>query len=280
MIVDFHVHAGQGDGMTGPWDTTAPLADYARRARQAGIAHSVLLPVFQSDYVQGNRDVAALARADPARFTGFAMIHAERDRARTHRMIEEAVLRLGLRGIKVHRHDAPIHRQVCDAARHWRLPVLYDPGGETGALRLLAQTHPEVAFVFAHLGSFADDWAAQRQVVDLIARYPNLFADTSGVRRFDVLEEAFRRAGPGKLLFGSDGPWLHPGLELAKLRALRPTPEAFARMAGGNALRLLARVALPARTSVRRNARTGLDAVQARHQIPPSFPRRRESSVF
>jgi predicted TIM-barrel fold metal-dependent hydrolase len=239
MIVDFHVHAGQGDGMTGPWDTTAPLARYARRATQAGIARSVLLPVFQSDYAQGNRDVAAIVQADPRRWIGFAMVHAERDRPRIHAMIEEAVLTLGLRGIKVHRHDARINRQVCDAARRFRLPVLYDPGGDVGALELLAQTHPEVAFVFAHLGSFADDWAAQRRVIDLIVRYPNFFADTAGVRRFDLLEEAFHRAGPSKLLFGTDGPWLHPGLELAKLRALHPSPAAYAAMAGGNALRLL-----------------------------------------
>lgn len=243
MIVDFHVHAGQGDGMTGPWDTTAPLAAYTRRAREAGIAHSVLLPVFQSDYAQGNRDIAAIVRADPARWTGFAMVHAERDRERVHAMIEEAVLRLGLRGIKVHRHDARLHRQVCDAAQRWRLPVLYDAGGETGPLSLLAETHPHVPFVFAHLGSFADDWAAQRHVIDLIARHPNLFADTSGVRRFDLLEEALQRAGPHKLLFGSDGPWLHPGLELAKVRALPASAEGFARMAGGNALRLLRRAA-------------------------------------
>ncbi|MDH6153321.1 MULTISPECIES: amidohydrolase family protein [Paraburkholderia] len=239
MIVDFHVHAGQGDGMTGPWDTGAPLARYAARATRAGIARSVLLPVFQSDYAQGNRDVAALVRGDPHRWIGFAMVHAERDRPRIHTLIEEAVLTLGLRGIKVHRHDARINRHVCDAARRFRLPVLYDPAGDVGALELLAQTHPDVAFVFAHLGSFADDWAAQRRVVDLIVRYPNLFSDTAGVRRFDLLEEAFRRAGPSKLLFGTDGPWLHPGLELAKLRALHPAPAAFAAMAGGNALRLL-----------------------------------------
>lgn len=247
MIVDFHVHAGDGDGMTGPWDTRAPLEPYVRRAQAAGITRSVLLPVFQSDYAQGNRQIARIVRANPRRWIGFAMVHAERDRDRVQRMIEEAVLQLGLRGIKVHRHDARIHRHVCDAARHWRLPVLYDPGGDTGSLSLLAQTHPDVAFVFAHLGSFADDWAAQRQVIELISRYPNLFADTSGVRRFDLLEEALFRAGPGKLLFGSDGPWLHPGLELEKVRLLRPKPADFAAIAGGNAIRLIKRAQVQAR---------------------------------
>lgn len=254
MILDFHVHAGEGDGMTGPWDTCAPLDAYVRRAQAAGITRSVLLPVFQSDYARGNREIAAIVRANPRRWIGFAMVHADRDRDRVQRMIEEAVVRLGLRGIKVHRHDSRLHRQVCDAARHWRLPVLYDPGGETGALSLLAQTHPDVAFVFAHLGSFADDWAAQRQVIDLIARHPNLFADTAGVRRFDLLEEAFARAGPGKLLFGSDGPWLHPGLELAKIRALRPTPAGFADITGGNAIRLINRARVPVTPAVLRRS--------------------------
>ncbi|WP_250532353.1 amidohydrolase family protein [Caballeronia sp. ATUFL_F1_KS39] len=254
MIIDFHVHAGDGDGMTGPWDTCAPLAAYIRRADEAGIARSVLLPVFQSDYVLGNRQVAAIVRSNPRRWIGFAMVHADRDRERIHEMIREAVVDLGLRGIKVHRHDARIHRQVCDAARRWRLPVLYDPGAETGALNLLAQTHPDVAFVFAHLGSFADDWAAQRQVIELISRHPNLFADTAGVRRFDLLEEALGRAGPGKLLFGSDGPWLHPGLELAKIRALHARPGAFAQMTGGNAVRLLQRVRVAGAAHVARAA--------------------------
>jgi hypothetical protein len=25
MIIDAHCHAGKGDGLTGPWDTNAPL---------------------------------------------------------------------------------------------------------------------------------------------------------------------------------------------------------------------------------------------------------------
>ncbi len=51
-------------------------------------------------------------------------------------------------------------------------------------------------------------------------RHPNIYTDTSGVRRFDVLEQAVKRAGAHKVLFGSDGPWLHPGLELTKIKAL------------------------------------------------------------
>jgi hypothetical protein len=70
-------------------------------------------------------------------------------------------------------------------------------------------------------------------------RLPNVYADTSGVRRFDYLVEAVRRAGSKKLLFGSDGPWLHPGLELYKIRLLHLSPAAEANILGHNAIRLL-----------------------------------------
>jgi hypothetical protein len=44
--------------------------------------------------------------------------------------------------------------------------------------------------------------------------------DTAGVRRFDYLVQAMRRLRPRRIIFGSDGPWLHPGLELHKVRLL------------------------------------------------------------
>jgi len=166
------------------------------------------------------------------------MLHTERDRDRINSMVAEAVA-LGLRGLKIHRHDAPIHRPACEAARRHRLPVLYDPGGDVASLSLLGDEFPDVPFVFAHLGSFADDWGAQRHVIDLIARYPNLFADTSGVRRFDILQEALRRAGSHKLIFGSDGPWTHPALELAKVDLLGLRAAARQRITSDNARMLL-----------------------------------------
>jgi len=85
---------------------------------------------------------------------------------------------------------------------------------------MMASQYPDVSFIIPHLGSFNDDWRAQQQVVDQLVRWPNVYADTSGVRRFDYLVQATRRAGPNKLLFGTDGPWLHPAVELHKIKLL------------------------------------------------------------
>jgi uncharacterized protein len=64
---------------------------------------------------------------------------------------------------------------------------------------------------------------------------PHLFTDTSGVRYFDVLADAVRGAGASKVLFGTDGPWLHPAVEHAKITALQATPDDRAQMLGGTA---------------------------------------------
>lgn len=239
MIVDCHCHAGKGDGLTGPWDTSAPLAPYFRRARRAGIGMTVLFSAFHSDYRVANEEVARLVAAHPGRALGFAFVNPVADKNRIERLVSAAVRRHGFRGIKVHRHDGALTREVCEVARRFRVPILYDPMGEAAIVDLVAPEYPDVSFIVAHLGSFADDWKVQRTVVDLLVRHPNVHADTAGVRRFDLLVEAVARAGPRKLLFGSDGPWLHPGVELAKIRALRLPAADEALIAGGNLLRLI-----------------------------------------
>ncbi len=166
IIIDSHCHAGKGDGVTGPWDTAAPLEQYVRRAAQAGIQRTVLFAAFHSDYSVANREVARIVASRPDRFYGFAFVNAVRDRGRVAAMVGEAVTRFGFCGIKVHRHDAPITREVCEVARAFRLPVLYDVTGEVSVCELLAQEYPDVNFIIPHLGSFADDWRAQLALID------------------------------------------------------------------------------------------------------------------
>jgi predicted TIM-barrel fold metal-dependent hydrolase len=95
-----------------------------------------------------------------------------------------------------------------------------------------------VQFIIPHLGSFADEWRAQVAMIGLLMRHANVHTDTSAVRRFDLLAEAARRR-PRQVLFGSDGPWLHCGLELQKVRFLGLGPADLRQVLGLNALRLI-----------------------------------------
>ena len=241
MIIDCHCHAGKGDGLTQPADTAAPLDKYLERARDAGIDRTVIFATFSDGYVHANRQVARIVAHNPDRLIGFAFIHALADKGRVEPMVREAVGKLGLVGIKVHRHDARISREICAAARRYGLPILYDVMGEVSVAEILAEEYPDVAFIIPHLGSFADDWRAQTALIDHLVRHPNIFTDTAGVRRFDILEQAVKRAGARKILFGTDGPWLHPMVEIAKIYALNLSPTDQAAVLGGNLMRLIGR---------------------------------------
>ena len=226
MIIDCHCHAWKGDGLTGPWDTDASLTNYLKWAKEAKIDKTVLFAAFYSDYARANYEVAKIVNANPEKFFGFAFVNAARDAGRILNLVKVAVEKYGFCGIKVHKYHASITREVCEAARNYSIPVLYDVMGEVSQIDLIATEYRDVNFIIPHLSSFADDWKAQLAFLSPLERFPNVYADFSGVRRFDLMIDAVKRAGADKILFGSDGPWIHPGLELMKVYALHLTKEA------------------------------------------------------
>jgi predicted TIM-barrel fold metal-dependent hydrolase len=239
MVIDCHCHTGKGDRMTAPWNTDAPIEPYLRRARAAGIDKTIMFAAFHSDYAQANAQVAGIIAQHPGRLLGFAFVHAKRDAGRIFRMVERAVKSWRFRGIKVHGHEAMPTREVCETARTFRLPMLVDVAGRTEVVEMLAPQYPDVTFIIPHLGSFMDDWKAHQRLIDQMVRYPNVYADTSAVRQFDYIVQAVKRAGARKVLFGSDGPWTHPAVELHKIKLLGLPPDKEALILGGNVLRLL-----------------------------------------
>jgi uncharacterized protein len=272
-IIDCHCHAGTGDRMTAPWNTVAAIDPYLRRARAAGIAKTVVVSVFHTDYNKANAELARIIARNPGRLVGFVFVHATRDAGRIFRMVEHAVRKWRFRGIKIHGFEAMPTREVCEAARIFRLPIFVDVVSRPEVIDMLAPQFPDVNFIVAHLGSYTDDWRAHQQVVYQIARYPNVYGDTSAVRRFDYIVEAVKRAGARKLMFGSDGPWIHPGVELHKVRLLGLPKEQEALVLGGNILRLMrqARVGEAADQVVRRKEESR-EAEQETYAAAPQSP--------
>lgn len=251
MIIDFHCHCGKGDKMTAPWNTEAPITQYLRRAHVAGIDRSIVMAPLGEDYHGANARVAATVAQHPERLIGFAFVHAKRDGGRIFSMVNHAVTKWGFRGIKVHGFEAMPTREVCETALAFNLPVLVDVVSRPEVVDMFAPQYRRVSFIIAHLGSFTDNWNAHQQVIYQLARHPNVYADTSGVRQFDYLVQAIRTGGAHKLLFGSDGPWLHPGNELHKIRLLKLPKDQESLVLGGNALRLLRPVRISQETANR-----------------------------
>jgi predicted TIM-barrel fold metal-dependent hydrolase len=239
MIIDCHCHAGKGDKMTDPWNTDAPIEKYMRRARIAGIDTTVVIAPLHGNYGEANTQVARVVARYRSSLFGFAFVHPVRDAGRIFKMVKYAATKWQFSGIKVHGSDAIPTREVCRTASAFRMPILVHVISQAEVVDILAPQFPDINFIVAHLGSFTDNWKAHQQVAYQLARYPNVYADTSGVRQFDYLIEAVKRGGARKVLFGSDGPWLHPGLELHKIRLLGLPKDQEQLVLGRNAPALL-----------------------------------------
>ncbi|WP_162239810.1 amidohydrolase family protein [Arthrobacter sp. Leaf137] len=235
--MDSHVHIGTSGVPLGPAGPAANFALWRKRAAAVGIRRAVLMAAPVGSYAAANRMVATLARQAPDRWLWYVFVNAATERGLVGDVVAEAHAR-GACGIKVHWSDGPATDEVGVAAQRHRMPVLFDPGGDVQRVVDLAGRHPDVAWIVPHLSSFTDDWRAQSRLTDALVRMPNIFADTSGVRYFDLLEEAVARAGSRKVLYGSDGPYLHPAPELAKIFALNLPRADRALILGGNVLRL------------------------------------------
>lgn len=236
-VVDSHVHVGTAGVPLGPADASASFALWRTRAAAVGIHRAVLMAAPLGSYAPANRAVARLAGREPGMWLWYVFVNASADKGRVGPIVAAAHAR-GACGIKVHWSDGLATDEVALAASRFNMPVLFDPGGDVECVVQLAGRHPGVPWIVPHLSSFADDWRAQKRLIAWLVRVPNLFTDTSGVRYFDLLEEAVARAGAHKVLYGSDGPYLHPAPELAKIMALGLGPEERALVLGGNILRL------------------------------------------
>lgn len=245
-VIDSHVHVGTAGVPLGPPTPEGSLALWSTRAASVGIRRAVLMAAPVGTYDAANRAVADVAARRPDKWLWYVFVNPVEDRGRVQEIVSAAHSRSAC-GIKVHWSDGMATDEVARAAALHRMPVLFDPGGDVERVAHLARRHNDVAWIVPHLSSFADNWAAQRDLIELLARRPNIFADTAGVRYFDLLVEAIQRAGAHKVLFGSDGPYLHPAPELAKITALRLPPAEQELLLHGNVLRLTR----PARQPVR-----------------------------
>ncbi|MBI4278917.1 MAG: amidohydrolase family protein, partial [Armatimonadetes bacterium] len=147
-------------------------------------------------------------------------------------------------GIKLHpewdsfnpNNRALIH-PLMELARARKAPVLFHTGyfpSEPGLFWELAETFPDVPIIFGHMG--------QRLLADTLIvahRCPNIYLETSQAPDWFV-DQAAKRIGAERILYGSNAPFDVPQAEMIKIRMLRAlSEEQKAAIFGGNAARLL-----------------------------------------
>ena len=179
------------------------------------------------DLTAGNDAMLALLAREPDRVRMMTTVnpnyteHAVAEIDRCH-----AAGAVGIKLLASRRADDPLLDPVAEAAARHGVPILHHiwqhrrrewPSQEIsdGAdLARLAERHPRVNFILAHIGGGGD----YMHTFAAVKEYPNILPDLSGsgVDR-GMLDEALAALGPDRLLWGSD---LTMETGLAKLRAL------------------------------------------------------------
>ncbi|HJN17055.1 MAG TPA: amidohydrolase family protein, partial [Armatimonadota bacterium] len=107
-----------------------------------------------------------------------------------------------------------------------------------GLVQLLASQHPETKLIIAHLGASSGETLIDR-TINIAATHENLYLDTAYNHVPWKIADAIRRCGAHKVVWGSDGPLIHPAIELKKIEVLGLPSEVFRAVTRDNILRLI-----------------------------------------
>lgn len=120
--------------------------------------------------------------------------------------------------------DGPHYRAVWDYAHQTRAIVLvhtWDSDANCGPLQLapIAQEFMQARIILGHAGV---TWRGYQQAMQVAENAPNTFLDISGSQSHrTVIEVMVSRLGAGRILFGSDMPYLEAAVSLGRVLTAR-----------------------------------------------------------
>lgn len=226
----------------------------ARDMRSMGIERTIVIGIDMgviSRHVKQTLEVGK-KREDAV---AFGSIHPRLPRRRQR---FEEQLHQGARGIKIHppnmftRPDHPRLQPIYRWCGEENIPVFFhcgpagiEPkyGGYCGQVRFYEEpirNHPDTRFVLGHSGALQST-----EAVALFRRYPNVWMDVSCLS-LSQLREVLEEGDENRIMFGSDWPFYHPILPLAKvLIATEEQPKLRRKVLYENAVRLIESIGKP-----------------------------------
>ena len=227
---------------------THNVAHLIREMDDLGVQNAVILPV-DLPFISNNAKIYAQAAQIEKRLIPFGCVHP------FSWFMEkklDAQIERGAKGIKMHpmaQNVRPNHRMVMKLYRlcgERNIPVLWHCGPtgiESHGGRERCQVrhyHPAIAqnprttFILGHSGALQMDFALK-----LAKRYPNTYCDLS-CQSLPNIRKIVEEMDPDRIVYGTDWPWYHEALTLAKvLIATEEKPELRRKILYENAKNLL-----------------------------------------
>jgi predicted TIM-barrel fold metal-dependent hydrolase len=134
-----------------------------------------------------------------------------------------------------HPNDTAVHPLI-ELLLERDMPVLIHCGHPIFTLpwsiEELAVSFPEAKIILGHMGH--GNVVYINGAISVAMRNPNVYLETSGMPMHTKILEAVERVGETRVLFGSDVPFHHPEVEIAKVRLSGLPPELVDRVLSKN----------------------------------------------
>lgn len=227
----------------------------ARDMRSMGVERTIVIGIDMGIISRHVRQTLEVAKGREDAIP-FGSIHPRLPRRRQR---FEEQLHAGALGIKIHppnmftRPDHPRLSAIYRWCGEENLPVFFhcgpagiEPklGAYCGQVRFYDEpirAHPQTRFVLGHAGALQST-----EALALYRRHPNVWMDVSCLS-LAQLREVLSQGDPDRIMFGSDWPFYHPILPLAKvLIATEGQPALRRKVLYENAVRLLESIGKPA----------------------------------
>lgn len=243
-VIDSHVHLKHGNAARTEW----PPQIIVDIMDKAGVDRSIVFAMCTTTE-------RALAMAEeavtryPDRLIAYAYALPSYERSVLEEL--EAALKGGLfKGIKIHAGECKLPDYIIDPvlklAGRFDVPCLIDVVGDVAAAERIARSFPETTIIYAHMGRYQTrDPKLVDSFIQLAEDYSQVLLDLSGVELVSKIDEAVRRVGADKLVWGTDGPYENPDLvtyiqnELDKVRKRSIPQEDKDKILGGTIARIL-----------------------------------------
>lgn len=235
LIIDAHNHIGSraGASQTGP--------ELVAKMDVAGVQRAVVFPFVEGNFTnQGPKDAYD---ACPDRIIPYCAVNPWEPGAAEE--VRRCVKDWGFKGLKLHPtlngfhlSDPKLVNPLFEEADGLGIPIIVhgasDLYNSPPEFAEMARRFPRVRLLMAHMGFF---WSVD-QAIDYAKTFPNLYLETSRAPVFEIAT-AIRELGPGKVIWGTDSPFVDYEWEYRKMERCTKDPAVYDLLMGDTMAEIL-----------------------------------------
>ncbi|MCD4739758.1 amidohydrolase family protein [archaeon] len=223
MLIDCHTHIGGRSGIIAENQNAEELIE---KMDTAGVNKAIVFPFCHNamnyNFSNANNYIHECCKKYPQRFIGFGRLTPL---SKTWKQEEKELRELGLKGVKIHTREYHLKKALQifkETAKH-SLPLIihtdHRPHTHVKNIELL-KDYP-APIIIGHAGT-----CYYHHAVRLVNKYEHMYIDTSLLSNYR-LQRVIKEAGPDKLLFGSDSPYIYPLVAKTELETLELPKEVY-----------------------------------------------------